>query len=218
MATYSQFLGLKLNAPADPFQLSDFVANLQVLDASPGVFICTSANRPAWTPTQAGRMIFMTDLKQLSWYDGANWNDLRDSAPVFFASATLGTSVSAGGNPTYSVCTFTTPRPCALAIILTGTYQVSYNQVQEMWQNITLDGSSSGISGQGYTDRTFLGGVGTGQVYHTVTSLGLAASITAGSHTIGVNVNNQARTSAAITVKGARAMAFIALYNASNSL
>ena len=47
--------GLKLNAPTDPFQLSDFVANWQILDASPGTFICTSASRPRSCRTISGR-------------------------------------------------------------------------------------------------------------------------------------------------------------------
>jgi hypothetical protein len=216
LATYSSYLGLKLNAPTDPFQLSDFVANWGILDASPGVFICTSASRPAWVATQAGRMIFMTDLKQLSWFDGAAWNDLRDSAPVFMAGSNIEVSISAGASPTYPVCSFVTPRPCALAIWVTGTYTVNPNQQQELIQNITLDGVN--VSQGGYNDRTLMAGTTSQNDYRTVPSITVVASVTSGSHIIGINPQVQANTSAPIFIKGARAMGMIALYSNSNSL
>ena len=48
MATYSTVMGLKLNDPSDSFELSDFVANWETIDASPGTYICTSNTRPNW--------------------------------------------------------------------------------------------------------------------------------------------------------------------------
>src|SRR6185312_8967561 len=125
MATFTTFLGLKVNAGTDAFLLSDFTSNWNTLDANPGVFICTSTTRPSYSSGQAGRIIFMTDLKQLSYWNGSSWQDLRDSAPVFAQGAIFNTSMSAGSSPTFTVCSLTVPRPCSMAIWLSGTYQCS---------------------------------------------------------------------------------------------
>jgi len=69
-------LGLITWVESDPFKLADFVSNLSILDASPGMLIATSTTRPgmaggppAWGAAQNGRALFETDT-QLRWI----WN------------------------------------------------------------------------------------------------------------------------------------------------
>lgn len=217
MATYSQYLGLKLNVSTDPFQLSDFIANWGVLDTSPGIFICTSASRPAWVASQAGRLIFMTDLKQLSWFDGASWNDLRDSSPVFGAGSVISASISAGASPTYALCNFTTPRPCSLALIITGTYWASANVQQRLNQVPLLDGVQQPYGG--FTgDATTLFGSSNHEDFRTLTSLAIVPTVAAGAHTIGIQVNVLQVTSAGINLRNAKCVGFVSLYSPGNSL
>jgi hypothetical protein len=217
LATYSQYLGLKLNASTDPFQLSDFIANWGILDASPGIFVCTSASRPSWSSGQAGRLIFMTDIKQLSWFDGTNWNDLRDSSPVFGAGSVVSTSISANASPTFGVCTFVTPRPCALTIIMTGTYWAPSNVQQRLNQVPLLDGVQQPYGG--FTgDATTLFGSSSHEDYRTVTSLAIVPTVSAGTHTIGIQVNVLAITSAAINFRNVKCVGLVSLYSPSNSL
>jgi hypothetical protein len=217
LATYSNYLGLKLNASTDPFQLSDFIANWNILDASPGVFVCTSASRPAWTTSQAGRLIFMTDIKQLSWFDGTNWNDLRDSSPVFGAGTNPQVAISSGSAPTYVVCTFTTPRPCAMAIILTGNYFCASNINQQFDQLPLFDGvvqSYGGFAGE----RTSMLGPSSHVDYRTCTSLAIVPTVASGTHTIGIQVSVLQVTSGAITFRGAKCVGLLSLYSPGNSL
>lgn len=63
---------LRLNIPTvnTLFSIEDLADNWGVLDAHPGVFICTSETRPeGWTSVQSGRLIFETDTG-LHWVFG----------------------------------------------------------------------------------------------------------------------------------------------------
>ena len=143
MATYSTYLGLKLNQSTDPFLLSDFVANWTILDGSPGVFICTSATRPSWTSSQGGRLIFMTDYEQLSFWNGSAWLDCRDAAPVYAAGAAFNTSVAHNTSATFTAVSLTLPRTCSLVVMVTGTYQCASSAYQTAYQRVLVDGAGS---------------------------------------------------------------------------
>ena len=215
MATYSQYLGLKLNAPSDPFQLTDFITNWGILDASPGIFICTSSSRPAWTAPQAGRLIFMTDLKQLSYFDGAAWNDLRDSAPTFFSSIAPNAAMSPGTNATYSICTFTTPRPCSLAMWYTFTHYVA--------PNANNGGATQGVSYIPTIDGTQVTMAFTPhntclQWDNTVTNFVMIPSVTAGQHTLGAALFVDNGYHNPVYIHGLAAMGMISLYSSLNTL
>lgn len=215
MATTSTVLGLKLNAPSDPFQLTDFLTNWGILDASPGTFICTSVSRPSWSANQAGRLIFMTDIKQLSYFDGAAWNDLRDSAPIFYAGIAPNAAMSPGSSPTFTICNFTTPRPCALAIWLNFDMAVNPSEnngggPQGMGFLPTIDGVQ--VSGAYTPHNTVL------LWDNTVTSFAVVPSITAGSHQIGVAFFVDSGYQNTVYFRGAQAIGMISLYNSSNTL
>jgi len=151
VATYSTYLGLKLNSATDPFLLSDFIGNWTILDGSPGVFVCTSSSRPSWTAAQAGRLIFMTDWKALSYWTGTAWLDCRDAAPVFAGGVYLNTAIARGTTGTFTVINLTCPRTCSLAIALTGTYLVAASQNQDAGMTATSLQVVSGITAGAHT-------------------------------------------------------------------
>ena len=219
MATYSTVLGLKLNDQSDPFELSDFVANWQILDSSPGIYICTSVSRPNWGAAQAGRLIFMSDLKQTSYWNGSSWQDLRDSAPVFAGGAYLNTNLSAGSSPTFNLLTFTTSRPCSLAIMMTGTYTHVDAVTQDAWQSILFDGVKQMMGG--YREQIRFNGI-PNDLNRTAganaTSLAMIPTVAAGQHKIGIEVDVSSNYPYVINLVGAKVMAFIALYSSGNSL
>jgi hypothetical protein len=218
MPTYSTYLNLKLNVGSDPFLLSDFVNNWSILDGAPGHFICTSLTRPAWGAAQAGRLIFMTDLKQTSFWDGAAWQDLRNSAPVFAAGVFLNASMARNTSPVFTVLSFTTPRPCALSLFLTATYNCSNQNNQDLWQSLAFDGAK--VTGFGYREQVRFSGNASDSgalAGDTAMTLAVIPSVAAGSHTAGIVVDMGTYSTSA-TLVGAKVLAMISVYNASNVL
>jgi hypothetical protein len=218
VATYSTVMGLKLNDPSDAFELSDFIANWETLDASPGTYICTSNTRPNWGPGQAGRMIMMTDLKQVSWWNGSTWNDLRDAAPTFSWGAYFGKWINPGSSPVTSLCTFTVGRPCALAIFLSATYEYVNNGNQDAYQDIVFDGVKQMWGG--YREQVRFAGNNLDSGNYAglnACSLAMIPSIQPGQHNIGleVEVGNSYRTP--VYLVGAKTIAFVSLFNYSNN-
>lgn len=219
MATYSTLLGLKLNAESDPFELNDFIQNWELLDASPGVYVCTSTSRPSWGSAQAGRMIFMKDIKQLSYWSGSGWNDLRDSAPVFVGGTYLGTKINPGATPVYNILTFTTPRPCSIAIWLSATYNYPNDKTQDSYQECMFDGTLATIGSYREQIR-FAGNSGDSgdQAGVNAVSMGLVPSVSAGQHKVGIRVDMGSFYKTAITLVGVKAIAMISLYSSGNTL
>jgi hypothetical protein len=214
-------LGLKLNGASDPFLLSDFIANWTILDGAPGTFVCTSSSRPAWTAAQAGRLIFMTDYECLSFWTGTQWADCRDAAPVFAAGVFLNSNVAHNTTSNYTVINLTTPRTCSLAIAITGTYLCAANANQDLWQRVLVDGAGSTANQLGgYREQlrfTASAGVA-GNAGLCATSLQVVSGITAGAHTIGLAVDVGNVSTIAVNVVGVKAVAWLALSSAGNSL
>jgi hypothetical protein len=218
LATYSTVMGLKLNDSSDPFALSDFTANLQLLDASPGIFICTSTSRPSWGVNQRGRLIFMTDLKQTSYWDGSAWNDLRHSAPVFAGSLYINAFIAHGTDADWNILTFTTPRPSAVAIILTSTYTCANNQTQDGQQSIHFDGVAQTM---GYTEAIRFAGNSAdtaNTASQSVTSVAIVPNVSAGQHKIGNHLKVFGTYKASMGIVGTKVLAFVTLYDSGNVL
>jgi hypothetical protein len=218
LATYSTVLGLKLNDQSDPFELSDFTSNYEILDANPGVFICTSVSRPSWGTAQAGRLIFMTDLKQLSYWNGSAWNDPRDAAPVFAGGTVINQGIGASAVKNYSILTINTPRPCALTVWMTGKYSWPSNAWQAAQQNITFDGADQNTGG--FTDGFVLPGIPTRPSTAesiTVPSMAVIPSVAAGQHTIGAKVQMGGDLTT-VTVTGFKVIAMMGVYSSNNVL
>lgn len=217
MATYSTVLGLKLNQLSDPFELSDFVANWDIIDASPGAFICTSVSRPSWGASQAGRLIFMTDLKQLSYWTGTAWADLRDAAPTFAGGTYLSVTCNPGSSGIFNILTFTTPRPCAMAIFASATYNYPNNKTQDVYQSITFDGT---MQYMGYREQIRMsptGGDSGVAAGNNATSMLVIPSLAAGQHKIGMQVF-VGTYNTPVTLVGVKTVALISLYANGNSL
>jgi hypothetical protein len=219
VATFSTILGLKLNDPTDPFQLSDFTANWELLDASPGIYICSSTTRPNWGPNQAGRFIFMNDLKCTSYWDGTGWNDELQAAPLFANGHYLNQSCGQGSTTNINTLTFTTSRPSAIAVFMIGIYNWVNTLDQDWWQSIMFDGVKQIMGnfreqGRAAGDRTDNG--------HTagmdIPSMALIPSVAAGSHTIGIEVEVGPNYTTPITLIGVKTLAFVATFNSGNVL
>ena len=182
------------------------------------MFICTSTARPSWGSPQAGRIIFMTDLKQMSYWDGTSWQDMRDSAPVFAGGVFLGTSMSPGTSPVFNVLTFTTPRPAALAIWLSATYNCANNKTQDAYQTVVFDGAAATI-GNFREQVRFEGNSGdSGALAGTnALSIGLVPSMSAGQHKIGIKVD-MGTYPVSVEMAGIKIMAMIALQASNNVL
>ncbi len=219
MATTSPVLGLKLNDLSDPFQLSDFTGNWGILDASPGVFTCTSTTRPSWASPQAGRLIFMKDLKQLSYWDGSAWQDLRDAAPIFAGGIFINTNVAPGASPVFNILTFTTPRPCSLAVWVTGLYNYPNNQTQDAWQSVTYDGAVQ-LMGSFRDQFRAAGNSGDSSAPAAISipTLTVVPTVSAGQHKIGLKLEVSSSYRTPITMVGAKVITMVSLYQAGNSL
>lgn len=74
MTTPSPRLKLKVPAQSDRFSTQDLIDNWNLLDAAPGLHICTSTTRPSdWGAAQAGRLIYETNTR-LEWgWTGSAW-------------------------------------------------------------------------------------------------------------------------------------------------
>lgn len=219
MATFSSVMGLKLNDQSDPFQLSDFVGNWNILDKSPGVYICTSTSKPSWGTAQAGRMIFMADLKHVSYWSGTGWNDLRDGAPIFAGGVFVNQTANPGSTPVYNVLTFTTPRPCTLAIWLTGTYGYPNNKFQNANQAVTFDGVAGFMGGYQEQIRFSGNNLDNGaDASITCMSMQVIPSISAGQHRIGARLQVGSDYKVSIHVTGYKVIGLVSLYDSGNIL
>ena len=216
MATFSNYLNLKLNAPNDPFLLSDFVSNWQILDANPGIFITTSGARPSYTSAQSGRLIFLTDLKQFQWWNGTAWQtDALYAPPIFHGGVSLNQVIARNTTTTPTVLTFSISRPCSVGIILTAEYAMQARQYQELFQAITVDGV---FIATGFREHAIVSAENVSHTaFYPITSAAALTTLAAGSHTIGVQVQVQNTTSASVTLDGAKCIVFVSNYTVNNA-
>jgi hypothetical protein len=217
VATYSTVLGLKVNQLSDPFELSDFVGNWDILDASPGIFICTSVSRPSWGTAQAGRLIFMTDLKQTSYWTGTGWADLRDSVPTFASGGFLSVTCNPNSSGIFNILTFTTPRPCSMSIFASATYQYPNNKTQDLYQSITFDGTTEYMGYREQVRCAPTGGDSGVNAGNNATSMVMIPTVTAGQHKIGMQVFVGGYNTP-VTLVGVKSLAMISLFASGNSL
>lgn len=217
MSTLSPKMSLKRPDGTDPFLRQDFVDNWNKLDAAPGVYICTSSTRPTWGSAQAGRMIFMTDWKQLQYWDGSSWVNPRASVPFFAGGTLLDATVGRNAAPIYNVVNINTPQPTTLAIIMSTTIICDGQHTQSASLRINVDGSDILLGG--YSDGLrFTGNTGdtTSDTTQTVTAIAQAA-ITAGAHSLkGKVIVGGYNTS--VTIRGIKTLAFLGTYNSSQVL
>lgn len=71
MAAFTKRLLLKYFTIADQYDVADYTANMQAIDAAPGITICTSTTHPStWGTDQAGMAIYETDTKRRQIWNG----------------------------------------------------------------------------------------------------------------------------------------------------
>ena len=123
MATYTDKLGLIKPAGTDPFLLTDFNSNTDLIDRAPGVHYCTSSTRPSWGVDEAGRMIVETDTKKMFIWPGSGSfvevvNTLADTANTNANTAvSTANSASSTASVAYAVATDTANQLDGLAPI-----------------------------------------------------------------------------------------------------
>jgi hypothetical protein len=162
----------------------------------------------------------MSDLKQLSyWLASDGWHDLRDSAPMFAGGYFINAACNPGSNGNFSLMTLTTPRPSALAIWASGTYNYPANLSQNAAQSITFDGIPS-LMGSFQEEIKFSGdsAKSSGTASANATSMTMIPSISAGQHKIGMRVQVSSDYNTPVTLLGVKIMALIAVYASGNSL
>jgi hypothetical protein len=161
----------------------------------------------------------MTDLKQTSYWDGSNWNDLRDSAPVFAGGYFLNAALNPGSTANFPLLTFTTPRPSALAIWATATYATQSDAWQVVSQAVTFDGSPS-IMG-GFQEQVRFAGDpynSGGTVSSSGTSMAMIPSVSAGQHQIGLRTQLSHTYFSTVTLQGVKIIALISTFASGNVL
>jgi len=216
MSTLSPILGLKRPDDTDPFLTSDFVSNYNILDGSPGVFICTSSTRPAWGSAQAGRVVFLTDYKSFQYWDGSAWQNERAATGLYAGGATFNATLSKGSTTTYNIITLTTPRPVSLVVSMNMTVSCDARFNQDLFGRIVFDGGDVLLGG--YSDALFFAGDSNGASADTKLTLPMLAqvNVSAGSHTIGGKVIVGAYNTS-VTLRGIKSVAILGIY-ASNQI
>jgi hypothetical protein len=161
----------------------------------------------------------MTDLKQTSYWDGANWNDLRDAAPVFAGGYFLNTGLAPGSTANFGLLTFTTPRPCALSIIATANYTYASNAWQVVTQSLTFDGTPSTMGG--FSEQVRCAGDpfnSGGTVASSATSLAVIPSVSAGQHVVGLKTQTSHIYFSPVSLQGVKIIAVISTFASGNVL
>jgi hypothetical protein len=217
VSTLTPKIGLKRPDGTDPFLRNDFVTNWNALDATPGVYICDSTTKPVWGTAQAGRMIFMTDYKQVQYWDGTTWNDERTAVPMFAGGAVFDATIGKSATPTYNIVTFTTPRPCTLAVFMQATISCDSQHTQDIYFRINFDNTDVLLGA--YSDAIrFTGNSSDTSADAKMTVPAMAViNCTKGTHSLKGKVIVGAYNTS-VTVRGIKTIGLIGLYASSNSL
>ena len=75
-----------------PDVVRDITALANAVDPMLGAYVCTSTTRPA-SPTPGERVVWETDTKRLSYYDGTNWHPMSN-VPVCVINTVVAQSVA----------------------------------------------------------------------------------------------------------------------------
>ena len=136
-------IGLTTNLNTDPFLLSDFTNNWNILDSQPGFFPCTSSTRPSWGAAQAGRNIVETDTGRYLRWSGSAWKEPVLASPAWLMMSSPRQAVSAGTATTYTLGTIKVLRPCTLFIINTATAGIRNTAGQWVSTSTQVNGASA---------------------------------------------------------------------------
>lgn len=166
MSLLTTRLGIKKPQDPDPFLVSDFQTNYDLIDSYPGVFVCTSGTKPAWGSSQAGQMIFCTDNKTVLAWTGSAWVSPLALPAAWNLFSGLNVTQTAG-SPTasttgvYTLGTVFSSRACSAIFIATLDVEAQLEYVEHNGViNMTFAGStgSSLAGGQWGHDATYAAG------------------------------------------------------------
>lgn len=181
-------MGLKTFDSSDPFLRQDFNDNASKLDASPGVFLCTSASRPAWGASQAGMRIYESDTRRELVWTGTAWREVLTAPPAWTGYMRPNVSLSNNAHVYYKLATFNVTRPGSLLIVLDA--EVSCQSIYTMNGSLRpqVDGNDAQIgdtSSYSRMEQVQTSGNGFSRTI-MVPALGLR-SVGVGSHNFGVH-------------------------------
>lgn len=201
--TPSPRLSLKRNEGSDPFLRQDFTDNWDKLDLSPGTHICTSGSRPTWGSAQAGRLIYESDLRRILAWSGVAWVEPLQVAPAWGGSMTMNSHHARGTTSSWTVATITSTRPGTLVVFTTAQLAVLPLASQQGYAYGLIDGvnrtfGSSVANRLQWPDNNTVGAA----FDHRTVSIHSWAAITAGAHTIGVQLNVGTLSNQAVYIGG----------------
>jgi len=187
MSTLTPRLQLKRPDGADAFKRQDFVDNWNLLDAAPGLHICTSTSRPTWAAAHAGRTILETDTKREVLWTGTSWQDPLSAPPVWFLSKAIGQTLSKGASGTYTIGTFKNTRPLTATVIMNLRLACIPINAQVCFGSILIDGVERTLS-TGWTDFVQWSDNNAVASYNDYRYLNMIApvSVQPGTHTVAV--------------------------------
>lgn len=193
MSTTTPRIGLTKPDGSDQFSRAILNANSDKLDSQPGLWVCTSTTRPAWTTAQKGQCISETDTRRIMHWDGSAWHDIQTNPPVFYRAYAPQTQVAIATNQTLQLTlgTITLRRPASIAVMaIANLKQMRYQSFQCNYYPL-IDNGYIGAYGGTTTDANqwhTYGAEGNWNDYRVVPSLGMKANLAAGNHTLGIRV------------------------------
>lgn len=215
MSTISQHLGLIVPDPSDPFVRTDFVSNYNKLDQYPGTFICTSSTRPSWSANQAGQNIYETDTRRVLNWDGSTWHDPQQLPPVWQGSLLPSAAISQNQSVTYTIATITLRRPGTLVTnVHVDARQNTGPSTSSDSFNLAaiplIDGSAVSLYGgsQSFYSQWARAASTNWNDYRTISAVGVA-TVAAGTHSIGVQLNAGGDTGASGSILKVGALAML---------
>lgn len=216
MSTRTKKLNLINNTGSDPFLLSDFANNWAAIDASPGVYVCTSKTRPTWGTNQAGRTIVETDtFRQLIW-NGGNWQEPLVAPGVWQFETAPSLNIGGNGvNTSWTLGSVSVKRACQLITWTSVVASRGLDNTQAANINLAgrIDGTNSNMSGaytgmlQWSTQQYFSN---SWTDYKSATMFGYRR-VTPGTHTIGVAATTGTSTRSGDTKIMLRALSVVVM-------
>ncbi|MFH8483084.1 hypothetical protein [Streptomyces sp. NPDC018055] len=182
-------LGLKTYDQSDPFLRQDFNDNSARLDASPGVFLCTTSSRPAWGPAQAGMRAYETDTRREIVWSGTQWRETLSATPAWPGYVRPDVAMGNEAHVYYKLATFNVNRPGALLVDLAVEVAVQSIYTMNLHFRAQVDGSDAMIgSSASYirVEQVHSSGGGYSRTY-MVPAMGLRA-VGVGSHNFGIHM------------------------------
>src|SRR4051812_6191790 len=148
MSSSTARLGLKRPDGSDPFLRSDFVDNLNKMDANPGYVPCLSTSRPAWGAAQAGMLISETDTGRILRWTGSAWAPPTNMGQAWSIGTNPGLIMANNTASTITVAaSIPVPRTCKMLVMLTIRLALGALHEQAGSLDVWIDSTTAGVGG-----------------------------------------------------------------------